>query len=144
MEHSLLESLRANVARLSHEPDQALGELRGLYSEGLRYENPVQRIQGREGFLRLMSHMATKWAPFSMNIDEGLESADRVFGRFHLSFRPSFLGRVLKLEGVTRCVVENGLIVEQRDYYDAVSSALDAVPLAGAAFRKIAAQFTVT
>lgn len=144
MPSAILDTLKSNVGRIGVEPEQALFALRALYAEDLRYENPIQRVQGREPFFKLMNHMATRWAPFSMVIDEGLESTERIYGRFQLSFKPGFLGRTLHIEGVTRCVLDQGLIVEQRDYYDVVSTALDAVPLAGPAFRKIIAQFTIT
>jgi hypothetical protein len=87
--------------------------------------------------------MATKWAPFSMQIDEGVVDSGRIYGRFFLSFRPGFLGRTMNIEGVTRCVVKDQVIVEQRDFYDAVSAALDVVPLAGPTFRKIISKFTI-
>ncbi len=143
MSGHLLPSLQSAVSLLTGAPEQGLAALKELYAEELRYENPIQRVQGRADFLKLMGHMATRWAPFSMRIDDGVESSDRIFGRFQLSFQPGFLGRVLEIEGLTRCVVEDGRIVEQHDYYDVVSSALDAVPLAGPVFRKIIAQFTV-
>jgi limonene-1,2-epoxide hydrolase len=143
MSGSVLAELKSGVRLLSTNVDQATAQLRELYVEELRYENPIQRVAGREAFLRLMRHMATRWAPFSMEIDEGLEAPDRVLGRFRLSFRPTFLRRTLEIEGLTRCVVRAGRIIEQRDYYDAMSSALDAVPLAGPVYRKIIAQFTI-
>lgn len=143
MSAPLLPQLQASIALLATDVEQAVVRLRDLYSEDLRYENPIQRIEGIEGFLRLLRRMATRWAPFHMQIDEGLESPERVFGRFRLAFRPTFLRRSLDIEGLTRCVVVDGRIVEQRDYYDAMSRALDAVPLAGQAYRKIIAQFTV-
>jgi limonene-1,2-epoxide hydrolase len=143
MPNALLPQLQSSVALLATNVEEASAQLRALYSEDLRYENPIQRVKGIDAFLRLMRHMATRWAPFSMQIDEGLESTDRILGRFRLSFRPTFLRRTLDIEGLTRCVVVDGRITEQRDYYDAVSSALDAVPLAGPVYRKIIAQFTI-
>jgi ketosteroid isomerase-like protein len=143
MEQRILSRLKTNVALLGLETERALAGLGELYGETVRYENPIQRVDGRDAFLRLMEHMVTKWAPFSMEIDEGLESQDRVWGRFFLSFRPNVFGRTLKIEGLTRCVVEGGRIVEQRDYYDAVSSVLDLVPLAGPAYRKIISKFSI-
>lgn len=143
MTASLFSNLQTSVALLGSDIERATASLRELYLEELQYENPIQRIAGREGFLRLMRHMATRWAPFSMTIDEGLEAPDRIYGRFRLSFRPTFLRRVLDVEGLTRCVVRDGKIIEQRDYYDAMTAALDAVPLAGPAYRKIISQFTV-
>src|SRR5512133_1731119 len=143
MPDSLLQQLQCSVALLATNVEQGIAQLRPLYSDDLRYENPVQRVEGVESFLRLMRHMATRWAPFTMHIDEGLESSDRIWGRFRLTFRPTFLRRSLDIEGLTRCVVANGRITEQRDYYDAMSSALDAIPLAGPAYRKIIAQFTI-
>jgi len=85
--------------------------------------------------------MATRFTPFSMRIDQGVVTEQLLYGRFFLAFHPGFLGRGLEIEGVTRCRLADGLIVEQRDYYDLVSHALDAVPLAGPAFRKIIAKF---
>jgi limonene-1,2-epoxide hydrolase len=143
MPDAILPQLQTAVALLATNVDEASAQLRGLYSQNLHYENPIQRVEGVDAFLRLMRHMATRWAPFSMQIDEGLESPDRVLGRFRLSFRPTFLRRTLEIEGLTRCVVASGRIIEQRDYYDAMSSALDAVPLAGPVYRKIIAQFTI-
>jgi limonene-1,2-epoxide hydrolase len=139
----MLANLAESVALLERDTALALERLAPLYAEDLRYESPIQTLRGRDGFLRLMRHMATRFTPFSMRIDEGLESGERVFGRFRLSFKAPFLQQRLDIEGVTRCVVSNGLIVEQRDYYDALSRALDAVPLAGPVYRKIIAQFSV-
>jgi len=143
MSHSILAELQSGVRLLTANVELATTQLRELYIDELRYENPIQRVEGREAFLRLMRHMATRWVPFSMEIDEGLEAPDRVLGRFRLSFRPTFLRRTLEIEGLTRCVVREGRIIEQRDYYDAMSSALEAVPLAGPVYRKIIAQFTI-
>lgn len=143
MQAPILPQLQAAVGLLATNVEAASAQLRELYSENLRYENPIQRVEGAEAFLRLMRHMATRWAPFSMQIDEGLESPDRVLGRFRLAFRPTFLKRTLDIEGLTRCVIADGRIIEQRDYYDAMSSALEAVPLAGPVYRKIIAQFTI-
>lgn len=143
MPDALLSQLQSAVALLATDVEQASARLRCLYSEDLRYENPIQRVEGVDAFLRLLLHMTTRWAPFSMQIDEGLESPERILGRFRLSFRPTFLRRTLDIEGLTRCVVAHGRIIEQRDYYDVMSSAVDAVPLAGPVYRKIVAQFTI-
>ena len=143
MPNALLPQLQSAVALLATDVEEASAQLRRIYSADLRYENPIQRVEGVDAFLRLMRHMATRWAPFSMQIDEGLESPERILGRFRLTFRPTFLRRTLDIEGLTRCVVAGGRIIEQRDYYDAMSCALDAVPLAGPVYRKIIAQFTV-
>ncbi len=143
MPDAILPQLKSAVALLATDVEEASAQIRSLYSENLRYENPIQRVNGVDAFLRLMRHMATSWAPFSMEIDEGLESSERILGRFRLTFRPTFLRRTLEIEGLTRCVVADGRIIEQRDYYDAMSSALDAVPLAGPVYRKIISQFTV-
>jgi len=143
MPEALLPQLQSSVALLATDVDVACAQLRSLYREDLQYENPIQRVDGVNAFLRLMRHMATRWAPFSMQIDEGLESPERILGRFRLAFRPTFLRRTLEIEGLTRCVVADGRIIEQRDYYDAMSSALEAVPLAGPVYRKIIAQFTI-
>lgn len=143
MSDPLLPRLQSAVALLATDVEQASARLRDVYSEKLHYENPIQRVEGFDAFLRLLLHMTTRWAPFSMDIDEGLESSDRLVGRFRLIFRPTFLRRTLDIEGLTRCVVADGRIVEQRDYYDVMSSAVDAVPLAGPVYRKIVAQFTI-
>jgi limonene-1,2-epoxide hydrolase len=143
MPEPLLPQLQSAVALLATDVEQASVRLRSLYSEHLRYENPIQRVEGVDAFLRLLRHMTTRWAPFSMQIDEGLESAERIVGRFRLVFRPTFLRRTLDIEGLTRCVISDGQIIEQRDYYDVMSSAVDAVPLAGPVYRKIVAQFTI-
>jgi hypothetical protein len=143
MPRSVLTELKSAVALLSTNLEQAVAKLQELYAEDLCYENPIQRIVGREAFLRHTRHMATRWAPFSMEIDEGLESPDRVLGRFRITFRPAFLHRTLEIEGLTRCVIRDGSIFEQRDYYDAMSSAIDAFPLASPVYRKIIAQFTI-
>jgi limonene-1,2-epoxide hydrolase len=143
MPDTILPRLRSAVALLATDVEQASAQLRGLYSEELRYENPIQRVEGLDKFLRLLGHMTVHWAPFSMQIDEGMESSERIFARFQLVFRPTFLRRTLDIEGLTRCVVADGRIVVQRDYYDVMSSAVDAVPLAGPVYRKIAAQFRV-
>ncbi|MGC4066311.1 MAG: nuclear transport factor 2 family protein [Polyangiaceae bacterium] len=140
---TLLARLSESVALFERDPARALDALRPLYAEDLRYESPIQTLRGREGFLRLMGHMATRFTPFSMRIEDGLESEERIFGRFRLSFKAPFLQQHLDIEGVTRCVISGGRIVEQRDYYDALSRALDAVPLAGPVYRKIIAQFAL-
>jgi hypothetical protein len=140
---SVLTDLKCAASLLSTNLEQALEKLRELYTEDLCFENPIQRIVGREAFLRYTRNMASRWAPFSMEIDEGIESPDRLFGRFRIAFRPAFLHRTLEIEGLTRGVIRDGRIVEQRDYYDAMSSAIDAFPLASPVYRKIIAQFTI-
>jgi ketosteroid isomerase-like protein len=140
---TVLARLTESVALLEQDPTRALESLKPLYAEDLRYESPIQTLRGRDRFLRLMGHMASRFTPFAMHIEDGLESTDRVFGRFRLSFKAPFLPQRLDIEGVTRCVIQDGRIIEQRDYYDALSRALDAVPLAGPVYRKIIAQFAV-
>ncbi len=141
MSPPILPELTRGVAELSTNPEGAIALLRPLYAERMTYQNPIETLSAREPFLGLLRHMATRFAPFSMHIDQGVETEQFLYGRFFLAFRPGFLGRGLEIEGVTRCRLVDGQIVEQRDYYDLVSHALDAVPLAGPAFRKIIAKF---
>lgn len=143
MSDALLPRLQESVALLSNDVERAIAQLGELYVDTVEYENPIQHVVGLEAFLGLMRHMATRWTPFAMEIDDGLESDCRIYGRFRLTFRPGFLKRSLEIEGVTRCVVAAGRITAQRDYYDAMSSALDSIPLAGPAYRKIISQFNV-
>jgi hypothetical protein len=143
MEQEILKELKANVLLLSKDADRAFLGLSRIYAERLNYESPIQRAEGRDAFFRLIRHMATNWAPFKMEIDEGVAEPGRIYGRFFMSFYPPFLGRPMNIEGVSRCVLDGGSIVEQRDYYDAVSSALDVVPLAGPTFRRIISMFKV-
>jgi ketosteroid isomerase-like protein len=143
MSDSLLSQLAAAVALLRTDVDRAIEQLRALYSEDLRYESPIQQASDRESFLRLVRHMATRWVPFSLEIDDGVESATRVFGHFRLTLSPRFLSKPLAVEGITRCVLRDGKISQQRDYYDALTVAVDSIPFAGVAYRKIIRQFSI-
>jgi ketosteroid isomerase-like protein len=138
---SLVERLKHATSVLSRDVAQGVSLLEGLYHPEVRFRSPLQSVAGRPAFLAMMRRMAEGQRRIVFQIESGTESGDALFLVWRLSLAPRHLGSSLEIEGVSRCRLSEGRIVEQRDYFDLLGSASDAIPLAGSVFKKLVARF---
>ena len=127
MSLSLAERLRDGLVALTPERPDAVEGLRPLYDASMVFRDPIEEARGIDAFLalnrRLLERMRhLEWHVVSARGDEG-----EAFLEWTMRGTPR-LGPAIELNGVTRVLARNGLIVDHRDYWDMGELFASAVP----------------
>jgi ketosteroid isomerase-like protein len=109
-----------------------------LYGEDMVFQDPLQTIRGREDFLDVMRRLVERSREVAFRIESVASEGESLFASWTMELQPR-LGPRLRIEGATHARTAGGVIVGHRDYWDLLQSVTDAVPLAGAVYRSVAA-----
>ena len=124
----LAEQLR--LVFLSFESDgcAALAQLATLYDRDVVFRDPLQTLRGRDAFLAMNRRILTRARRLSFHVHDALGKNGSVFLAWTMDYEPR-TGPTIAFEGASHARVRAGLIVEQRDYWDLLSSVAASVPL---------------
>lgn len=111
-------------------------ELAALYDDDIYFQDPIQRVRGREAIIEVLESMSRKLQDIRFEVLHGEQVGERVYMTWEMSFRPPF-GPRMTIEGVTDARVRDGKIVEQRDYWDLLGASMDSLPLAAPVYRRL-------
>ena len=136
-DQALAEGLRAVLLSFDREGYAALAELAALYDRDMVFGDPLQTLHGREAFLAMNRRILRRARRVSFEIHDALGKNGSVFLTWTMHYVPR-RGPAIRFEGATHARVRLGLIVEQRDYWDLLSSVAGSVPLVGRAYAALA------
>lgn len=132
--------LATAMEQLEQDPAAALEKLDALYAETMTFTDPLQTISGRTAFIAMNRRLINRFRKLRIQVLDTAESERGIFLLWRMEAATRF-GANLTIEGITHCRVENGLIVDQRDYWDLLGSALASIPVAGSVYRRFTKMF---
>jgi ketosteroid isomerase-like protein len=133
------EQIRDILERVDELHPEVIDELMAFYSPNVVFEDPTQKLVGAAAFERMNKKALAKANIFMMTVHDLAETDTTLFATWTLRYEPK-VGPPLSFEGVTHARIEDGLIVEHRDYWDLLSSVMNAFPMAGMAYRTLVAK----
>jgi ketosteroid isomerase-like protein len=123
----LAERLRDVYVSFARDGDRAVARLAELYAVDVVFRDPLQTLRGREAFLALNRRVMARARHLSFDVEAVLGGGDSLLLAWTMTYALRG-GRSLLFEGATHARVRGGLIVEQRDYWDLLSSLAQSVP----------------
>ena len=106
----------------------AVSHLEDLYDVGLVFRDPLQTIRGREGFLAMNRRILGRARRLGFAVHDAVGAEDSLFLAWTMTYEPH-RGPALVFEGSTHAHVRGGLVVEQRDYWDLLSTVAQSLPV---------------
>jgi limonene-1,2-epoxide hydrolase len=137
---AIMERLAELFSELGHDPERVLGELEPLYARHVVFEDPIQQLRGREAFFAMNRRLLDRSQDVHFTVLDRAAGPGTAFFEWFLELTPK-AGPRLKIEGVTRLKVEQGLVTVHRDYWDLLGATMDAIPVAGPVYRMAVAAF---
>jgi limonene-1,2-epoxide hydrolase len=106
------------------------------YHENIRFQDSIQKVEGKEEFMALCMRLAQRCRELKMQITNLVVNGEIVFMEWEMTMMfkkfPSST-----LYGSTRLTLnEDSLIIEQRDYYDLWGDIFDNIPRFGPLYRR--------
>jgi limonene-1,2-epoxide hydrolase len=129
-----------NVARVleafGDDAEAALAALEPMYHPDVRFADPIQTLHGRDAFMAMNRRLLRRARRLSFDVHHHAGGDDVVLLTWTMTYAPS-LGPELRFEGSTCLILEDGLVVDHRDYWDLAGSLADAVPVARAVYHRL-------
>lgn len=111
------------------------------YHDNIVFQDSIQRIEGKDEFLEMFNRLAKRCKSLSMEIFN-IVKTDKVVmmeWKMTMSFR-RFPNK--PIYGSTRLIFnDEGLIIEQRDYYDLWGDIYDGIPIVRPVYRRFMKKF---
>ena len=123
----LAERLRDVYVSFDLDAEGALTRLAELYDRDVVFRDPLQKLSGREAFLAMNRRVVTRARKLSFDVKDFLGGGDSLFLAWTMAYEPR-RGPTLVFEGATYARVRGDVIVEQRDYWDLLSSLAQSIP----------------
>jgi steroid Delta-isomerase len=123
----IADELRDILASFERDGESALSRLAELYDAGLVFSDPLQTLAGRDAFIAMNRRIIRRARSLSFEVKEATGDEDKIFLTWVMTYRPR-RGPTIFFEGATFARVRGGLIAEQRDYWDLLSSVARSVP----------------
>ena len=124
----IAERLRDVFVSFEQDGEGALARLAELYDGNVVFRDPLQTLNGREAFLAMNRRIMTRARRLSFDVKDAVGGVDSLFLAWTMTYEPR-LGPAIVFEGSTHARVRGGVITEQRDYWDLLSSVAASVPL---------------
>lgn len=122
------ERLRDVYLSFNGDGERALAELAELYDRDVVFRDPLQTLNGREAFVAMNRRVMTRARRLSFNVKDAFGRGDSLFLAWTMTYEPH-RGPTIVFEGATHARVRGGVIVEQRDYWDMLSSVAQSLPV---------------
>jgi limonene-1,2-epoxide hydrolase len=136
-EDDLARRLEEILVSFGREGEGALARLAPLYAPGVVFRDPLQTLKGREAFIAMNRRVMRRARRLSFEVHDRLGGGGSLFLTWSMTFEPR-RGPALVFVGATHARVRDGAIVEQRDYWDLLSSVAASVPVVRRVYRALA------
>jgi hypothetical protein len=120
--------LRDVYVSFERDGERALTRLAELYDRNVVFRDPLQTLNGREAFVAMNRRVITRARRLSFEVGEILGGGDSLFLAWTMTYERR-RGPTVVFEGATHARVRGALIVEQRDYWDLLSSLAQSMPV---------------
>lgn len=115
-------------ASFDRDAERALAQLAQLYAKDVVFRDPLQTLNGREAFLAMNRRVVTRARRVRFEVTDKSAGADSLFLAWRMTYEPH-RGPSIVFEGATHARVEGSRIIEQRDYWDLLSSVAHSIPV---------------
>jgi hypothetical protein len=122
------ERLRDVYISFGGDGEEALTQLASLYAREMVFRDPLQRLNGRDAFIAMNRRIMNRARHLSFDVKDVLAGGDSLFLAWTMTYEP-YRGPTLVFEGATHAHLRGGVIVEQRDYWDLLSSLAESIPV---------------
>ena len=120
---------------------RVLDEGQALYAEGMRFQDPMQTIDGRPEYLAMCRRLLQRSKAIRFEVHSLVETPTELFMAWRMDMQPKLGPRVVA-EGATHCRLDpSGKIVWHRDYWDLVGDVVGQVPVVGRLWRGVVKRF---
>ena len=136
-EQALAGELRDIYLSFERDGDAAIARLGALYDRDIVFRDPLQTLRGRDAFLAMNRRISTRARRLSFEVSSVAAASDSIFLAWTMVYEPR-MGPTLVFEGATHARTRAGLIVEQRDYWDLLSSFAQSVPIVRSLYASLA------
>jgi steroid Delta-isomerase len=124
----LVERLREALGSFGLEGEGVLPRLAELYDPDVVFRDPLQTLIGREAFMAMNRRILRRARRISFDVADAVAGADSLFLTWSMTYEP-LRGPTIVFLGSTHARVRGGVITEQRDYWDFVSSLAASLPI---------------
>jgi len=112
--------------------------VREHYHPDVRFQDAIQVIHGKDAVIEMMLRFPKRVAELSCTVHEAAQKGDVIFVEWSMDMRARKSLPVMTNHGVSKLRLdEDGLVVEQRDYFDLWGDMIDAFPRVSKAYRAI-------
>ena len=108
--------------------DGAIDRLADLYDHDVVFRDPLQTLRGRDAFVAMNRRILARARRLSFVVASVAAGGGSVFLAWTMRYEPR-VGPTIVFEGATHARTRAGLIVEQRDYWDLLSSLAESLPI---------------
>jgi hypothetical protein len=122
------ERLRDIYVSFGRDGERALAGISELYDRDVVFRDPLQTSRGREAFVATNRRIMKRARRVSFQVNDVVVGTDSLFLAWTMTYEPYWSFPIV-FEGATHARVLGGLIVEQRDYWDLISSFAQSMPV---------------
>ena len=133
----LAERLRDVVLSFEGDGEAALPRLAELYDPCIVFRDPLQTLIGRDAFVAMNRRIMMRARRLSFDVTDAVGGVDSLFLAWVMTYEPR-RGPTIVFDGATHARVRGGLITEQRDYWDLLSSIAASLPFVRDAYAALA------
>lgn len=133
----LAEQLRDLYLAFERDGEAAIERLGALYDPDMLFRDPLQTLHGRDAFLAMNRRILARARRLSFEVPDAIGGRGSVFLAWTMLYEPR-LGPKLVFHGTTHARLKGGRIVEQRDYWDLLSSVAQSLPFVRNAYATLA------
>ena len=127
MSLSLADRVAHALVDLTPDHPNALPGLRPLYANALVFRDPIQVAHGLDAFVALNKRLLRRMRRLEWKIVSTRGDASEAFVEWVMLGAPK-LGPSIEVNGVSRVLARDGLIYDQRDYWDMGEMFASSVP----------------
>lgn len=131
--------IKSIFERFGPELDAALIEAEPMYHPEMVFHDPLHTLHGRDAFMDMNRRLMRRFRHIRFDVGELLESEESIFLTWTMTMT-SWIGPTLEVPGATYIKLDDGLIVEHRDYWDILGATMDAIPALGPIYRSVMAR----
>jgi hypothetical protein len=124
----LVERLREVLGSFDLEGERVLPKLAELYDSEVVFRDPLQTLFGRDAFLAMNRRILGRARRISFHVADAVAGDDSLFLTWAMTYEP-LRGPTIVFQGSTHARVRGGVITEQRDYWDLLSSVAASLPI---------------
>ncbi|MCS6901219.1 MAG: nuclear transport factor 2 family protein [Myxococcales bacterium] len=134
-------NLRSAFQAANERQSAAIDDILQLYHEDVYFEDPLQRLYGKQALARALRNMYRMLGTIEFQIQSFSLRGDEAHLTWMMCFRPP-LGPLLRIEAASLIKVRDGRIVYHRDYWDLLSSLANACPFLARIYRGLSRRWT--
>ena len=124
----LADALRDVYLAFERDGDAAITRLAELYDDDVVFRDPLQTLRGRAAFVAMNRRILARARRCSFEVSSVVAAKGSVFLAWTMIYEPH-RGPTIVFEGATHARTYGGRVIEQRDYWDLLSSVAASLPV---------------